>query len=323
TVTITNPTELDITNIVFNYNLTPFSAIDAKGCGLNENQMQWKGSLKPKYDKVCTATIYADREGKYSLSGNLEYFNGFETEKKAANATEVNVLPKQLKTTHFIDNETEVKKPFYYNISLQNLHQSEDIRYTGTIALPAHVSLIKDIPSFEKNAKILKHIMTLKPKESINYSLYLEKNSKGREPITLRLDYTIKGISDSIENSTYIDAIEALPITEAIQAAEPEPEKKQEKQNETSNLTAAQVQTAPQTADENKTTETKLKPENKTAEQVVVIDIQKPGFFNKNILLLIIAVIVSFLVVVLTVFKIRKGRKKDENIEKLKEELKL
>jgi len=53
-----------------------------------------------------------------------------------------------------------------------------------------------------------------------------------------------------------------------------------------------------------------------------VTDAQKPKFFNKNILLLLIAIFVSFLVVLITIFRIKKGKKKDDVMEKLKEELK-
>src|SRR3989338_6609077 len=66
-VTITNPTDFDISSIVFSYNLENFSIIETKGCELNDNVMQWKGSLQPKYDKTCTATISAGKEGTYSL----------------------------------------------------------------------------------------------------------------------------------------------------------------------------------------------------------------------------------------------------------------
>ena len=203
TITITNPTDFDITNIALNYDLTPFYVIDVKGCELNDRQIQWKGSLQPKYDKTCTATIAAEKEGTQNLAGNLSYFNGFETEKKATDSVTIKVLPKQLKISQFTDKNIEIKKPFYFNISLQNIHSSEEINSLAAITIPSHVSLIKDTPVFEKNAKVLKHSLILKPGAAINYSLYMEKLSEGREPINYRFDYTIKGISDAIENSTF------------------------------------------------------------------------------------------------------------------------
>ncbi|MBS3159015.1 hypothetical protein J4206_07040 [Candidatus Woesearchaeota archaeon] len=156
-VTITNPTEFDITDIVLDYGMAPFHVIEAKGCELDYRQMAWEGTLKPKYDKTCTSSITAEREGKYSLSGNLSYFNGFETEKKTTDTVAITVLPKQLKMSQFIDKNIEVKKPFYFNISLQNIHSSEDITSLATIIIPGHAALIKDTPAFEKNERVLKN----------------------------------------------------------------------------------------------------------------------------------------------------------------------
>ena len=322
-VTITNPTDFDISSIVFNYNLANFSAAEAKGCELNGNILEWKGSLQPKYDKTCTATIYSDKGGKYSLSGNLSYFNGYETEKKTTDALSITVLPKQLKVSQTLDKNIEVKKPFYLNISLQNIHSSEEISGFSTVTLPSHVSLIKDIPAFEKNARVLKHGLTLKPNAGINYSLYLEKTSDGQQPISLSFVYTIKGMKEEIENRTFVDAIVSEPIKAPVpEIKQPEPEIKKEELNKTINLTTVSGSQTAQTTSENKTAETKLKPENKTVEQAIVTDVQKPKFFNKNILLLLIAIFVSFLIVLITIFKIKKGKKKDDAIEKLKEELK-
>lgn len=315
TVTISNPTDFDITNIVFNYGLEPFSAVEVKGCELNDNQMQWNGSLKSKYDKTCTAIISADKEGKYSLSGNLSYFNGFETEKKATDALAITVLPKQLKVSKFIDNNTEIKKPFYLNISLQNIHTSEDITGLSTITLPSHVSLIKDAPVFEKDSRVLKLSFALKPGAGINYSLYLEKLSEGKEPINSKFVYTIKGINDVIENSTFVDVVSAQPASQPA-------ETKKEKSNQTINLTSISEAQITQKTSENKTNESKLEAGNKTTEQVTITAFQEPKKFNKNILLIIVVFIV-FIIVVLLVFKMRKGKKKeDEIMENLKEEIK-
>ena len=59
---------------------------------------------------------------------------------------------------------------------------------------------------------------------------------------------------------------------------------------------------------------------NKTIEQVTVTDVKKPKPFNKNILLLGGIVFATFLAIILIVFKIRKGKKKDP-LEKLREEI--
>ena len=317
TITVANPTDFEITNIVLNYNLENFSIIEAKGCELNGNILQWKGSLQSKYDKICTAIISAGKDGKYSLSGNLSYFNGFETEKKTTDALAITILPKQLRANQLIDKNIEVKKPFYLNLSLKNAHSSEEMSGFSAITLPSHVSLIKDVPAFEKNAKVLKRSLILKLGEEINYSLYLEKTSGGQQPISLSFAYTIKGIKEEVENRTFVDVITPEPAIKP-----PEPEAKQENPNETINLTAASEAQAAKAISENKTTEAKIAQENKTARQVITENIQKPKLLNKNILLLVIAVLVSFLIVFITIFKIRKGKKRDDAMEKLKEELK-
>lgn len=312
-VSITNPTDFDITNIQLTYDLDPFLAVSSKGCELSNNKISWKGSLQSKYDKTCSATIYHDKEGKYSLSGNLSYFNGFETEKKTTDALPITILPKQLKISQALDKNIQVKKPFYLNISLQNLHSSEEISGFSTITLPSHVSLIKEIPAFEKNAKALKRSLILKPNTEINYSLYLEKSSEGNEPIKLKFNYAIKNINEEMENSTFVDIIiPEPPITI------PEPEAKQEP-NETLSSNTTSGTAISQAESDNKTTETKQ--ENKTAQQTITESMQKPKLFNKNILLLAVSIGVAFLIVLIAVFKM-KGGKNNGEMEKLKEELK-
>ncbi|MBI2657177.1 hypothetical protein HYX08_00610 [Candidatus Woesearchaeota archaeon] len=322
TVTISNPTDFEITSIVFSYNLANFSVIEAKGCELNDNILQWKGSLQSRYDKACTAKISADRGGKYSLSGNLTYFNGFETEKKTTDALPITVLPKQLKVAQSVEKGIGIKEPFYFNISLQNMHSSEDIAGTSTITIPDHASLIKDIPSFEKNARVLKRSLVLKPGTGINYSFYLEKTSEGRQPIISRFSYAIRGLNEIIENSTFIDIITETPI-EKLPEPEikpQEPETKQEN-NETINSAATGEAQAANAISENKTTYAKIAQENKTAGQTIAAGIPKPKLLSKNILLVGASVIVSFLIIIVAIFRIKKGKKKDEVMEKLKDEL--
>lgn len=315
TVTITNPTDFEITNILLSYDLTPFSAISSKGCELNGNILQWKGSLQSKYDKTCTVTVYSGNEGKYSLSGNLSYFNGLETEKKTTDALPITVLPKQLKVSRLLDKDIEVKNPFYLNISLQNSHSSEEISGYSTIILPSHVSLIKEIPAFEKNAKTLRRSILLKPNTGINYSFYLEKSSEGNEPVKLKFSYAIKNVNEEIENSTFVDAIASEP---SIKAAEPEV--KQEKIDETNLTEKAETQNTQAIAENS--TESRIAAANASkTEQPIAETMQKPKFFNKNILLLGISIAVAFLIVLFTVFKM-KGKRKDDAMEKLKEELK-
>ena len=125
TITITNPTDFDISDIKFSYDLAPFLAINANGCELKENRLEWHGSLSSKYDRTCTATITAESEGTFNLAGNLSYFNSFETEKKNTATLQITVLPKQLRLVQSYDNYTEIKQPFYFNTSLQNINKQE------------------------------------------------------------------------------------------------------------------------------------------------------------------------------------------------------
>ncbi len=210
-ITITNPTDFEITNIAYSHDISQFFIKEVNGCTLNGNKITWQGSLQSKYDKVCTATIISEKEGTYNLIGNLSYFNDFETEKKTLSLA-AKVLPKQLKVDYIIDQGIEVKKPFYINLSLQNLNSDEEIDLVTTLELPSNIVLLKDVPSFSKDFNILKLSSTLDPSSTIDYSLYLEASSSGTNPIKQKYDYTIKNIQDTIENDTFINVLEPIPI---------------------------------------------------------------------------------------------------------------
>lgn len=312
-VTITNPTDFDITKIVFSYNLTPFYIYKVEGCSLNERQMAWNGSLKPRYDKACTATIAAEKEGTYSLAGDLSYFNGFETEKKKTDSVVIRVLPKQLKAVYIIDKGIEIKKPFYINISLQNIHASEDIEAFTTIGIPNHISLIKDNPAFAKDGKVLKHSSVLKPGNMVNYSLYLEAISHGQEPINYKHAYTIKGIGDLIENNTFVN----LTGIQASWLKEQEPDKNASAINA---VTEVAIQ-SPAAIIPNET-DAATAYGNKTTEQGITANYnQKPEFSNKKILLPISAALMAFLALFFIINRVRKRKKEStELMEKPKEE---
>lgn len=305
TITLTNPTDFEITDILFNYNLINFTIKEAKGCTLDNSKMTWQGSLQPKYDKTCTATIIAEREGKYSLAGNLSYFNGFEKEQKNIDALAVTVLPKQLKVTQLIDKSIELQQPFYINLSLHNMHQSEDIEAYITITLPSHISLIKDKPAFNKEGRVMKQSLILKHGNIANYSLYLEAGSYGQETISYRYFYLVKGISDAIENSTFVDIAGFKPL---IKSSEP----KIQEPNATSNETAVQEPLqSPQAADTNKTTAAVA--ENKTAEKAAIAEIEKKTLseklssrFSRNEVLLLAGAAVVVFLIIFSVIKIRK-----------------
>ncbi len=209
-ITITNPTDLDIVNIGYFQDLDPFFVGDVEGCSLDGSQIRWQGSLKPKYDKVCSASIISDKEGAHSLSGNLTYFNGYETEKESTDFS-ITVLPKQLKVTQTVDQNIETGMPFYVNTSLENINQDEKIDVSITVELPRSVFLIKDIDWFSKELNVLKRSLALNPGFIYNYSLYLEASSQTSSPLKQKFAYTIKGVRDVIENSTFLNPLEPRP----------------------------------------------------------------------------------------------------------------
>lgn len=325
TVRITNPTDFDITKIAFNYDMAPFYVREVKGCDLNEKQMLWNGSLKSKYDKTCTAAIVAEKEGTYSLAGNLSYFNGFDNEKKTTDTATIKVLPKQLKAAYIMDKNVEIKKPFYINISLQNIHASEDMEQITTINLPDHISLLKDAPAFDKDARVLKHNSLLKPGNMLNYSLYLEMLSQGKEPINYKYAYKIKGINDVIENNTFF-SVGIEPLNKPL-----EPQIRQEVANDTvvTNVTITK-DSVQSTKASNASTITTIEsqPDNKTAEKVIVIaDNLKSKFLNKKVLkisvigLIVLAVIVIIMYVAIS-FKSKRKIEKEPEIKETLEEIK-
>jgi len=211
TITVTNPTDFEITNIALNYDIRDFTVNEVKGCALDGTKISWQGSLKSKYDKACIAAIIAQKEGTFNLNGNLSYFNGFETEKKPTDTLTIKVLPKQLKASFSFDRNAEVNQPFYFNVSLQNIHDAEKIEESVTVELPSNMKLLKEVP-FTKEFNILKRSLILEPKSSFNYSLRLQASSWGNNPIRQKFDYTIKDIRDIIENDTLINVIDPKPI---------------------------------------------------------------------------------------------------------------
>ncbi|MBI2652388.1 hypothetical protein HYX00_02880 [Candidatus Woesearchaeota archaeon] len=212
TVTITNPTDFDITGISYNEDLAPFSIKEVKGCRLEDNQMTWQGSLQSKYDKICTAMIVAEKEGAYTLTGNLSYFNSYETEKKKTDSVAITVLPKQLKVSQLIDKDIEVKQPFYINLSLQNINKDEKIEASITIEVPSNIAILKYSTEFNKEFNVLKLRPVFEPGSIKNYSFYLEASSESTNPIKQKFDYTIKDIRNIIENDTFINPLEPKPL---------------------------------------------------------------------------------------------------------------
>lgn len=211
-ITITNPTDFDITSIIYSQDLAPFSIGEVKGCTLDGSRIAWQGSLKPKYDKTCTAAILAEKEGTYALAGNLSYFNGFETEKKTTDSVVVTSLPRQLKVSRLIDKNIEVRQPFYINTSLQNINKENKIEVRIAAEIPGNMALLKDVAGFTKDNNVLKLNSVLEPGSKISYSLYLQSSSASAAPVKELFDYVIKDTHDVIENITVISPLEPKPV---------------------------------------------------------------------------------------------------------------
>jgi len=211
TVTITNPTEFEITNIDYKQNLTSFIIKELKGCSIDQGNMIWKGSLKSKYDKICTATIIAEEAGTFSIAGDLSYFNSYETEKTTTEAATIIVLPKQLNVSRSIDKDIEVKRPFYINYSIQNRHSTEKMDISITIEIPNTIALLKEPTQLNKDLNILRRSLILDPGSFLNFSLYLEA-SADYNLIREKYNSAIKDIRDTLEDSISIYALEPKPI---------------------------------------------------------------------------------------------------------------
>lgn len=208
TITITNPTDFDVTQIIYVQDMSPFYVKESKGCSLDQGKLSWQGSLKSRYDKICSAVISAAKEGTFSMAGNLSYFNSYETEKKATDALQIKVLPKQLVISKRMDNVTEVRQPFFVNMSVQNINKDEKIEADASIELPGSIVLLREIPGFGKDSNILRRRIILEPGTIFNYSLYLQASKEGAIPIKQAFDYAISNVRDVLQNETLVNAAE-------------------------------------------------------------------------------------------------------------------
>ncbi len=311
-ITITNPTDFQISGINYTGDFAPFAVAKATGCELDGNKILWQGSLQSKYSKKCTATIIAEKDGAYNLVGNLKYFNSLEAEEKTTAPALVKVLPRQLQLIKLIDNNTQVNKPFHMNMSLQNIHNEEDIRLSIEIEIPSSIDVLKTKPEFDITARTLKKgIVTLRPGAFFNYSLYLEETSEGYDPITQEFRYVIKGINDVIENTTFLRQPQVEPTAEPkIENAMPENISSAINNQTNESATAAteiSAQLPHDTSAEN--TSAKYQQENKAAGQPVETENPKRSFLDKKTLTLIALVSLTLLIVFLIVSRIRKRKK--------------
>ncbi len=212
TITISNPSDFDINSIMYAEDLSPFDIFLVEGCDVRGSTLAWKGSLNAKYDKKCSATITTEKGGIYNLAGNLSYLNPYETEKKNTDTLTVTVLPRQLKFWYDIDDNIEVKQPFYLNESINNIHQEEKIEVRLSLRVPNNARILKSHVLFNKEGNTLTRSFTLDPGTGFNYSLYLQADYESEAPITHTIDYEIKGIKSTVVNETFINALEPKPM---------------------------------------------------------------------------------------------------------------
>ena len=222
TITITNPTNLDVTDIDFSFDQSNFSVIGAKGCTLSGGKVSWKGSLKPNYDRECTVVMVApQKQGTYTISGKLSYLNGFEKETKTMDSLPITVLPKQLKFIGVVSNDTDFSKlevgdSFHLNASIQNLNDLENLYMEATVFIPSNTILLKDLQFFDKNGGILERKFVLKPRQFFNYSIYLKATGQGSGRLVNSFDYEIKNLKETVENLIMVESTEPKPIIELI-----------------------------------------------------------------------------------------------------------
>lgn len=211
TINIKNPMDSDITKITFHEDFQPFEVEGASGCILNLTKLTWQGSLEPTVEQVCKAKIVAKSEGTYTFTGNLNYFNGANTETRKTSIT-ITVLPKQMEFKISADNETEAGAQFFVNFSLKNIHHDEDSNSFLQFKLPNNVELTNNISGFALDFGILNYSTEIGSDEEQYYSLYLKALSAGNISIRYKITYTIKNITNVMENETFIFIKEAKQL---------------------------------------------------------------------------------------------------------------
>ncbi|GEM_PF-2206131 len=212
-IKVTNPTQLDISKIAYSEDFAPFEILkyEGSGCQKEGTRITWTGNLPSNYDFSCTITASSRSEGNYKFTGNLTYYNSYETEKKNTDTLSITVLPKQLQNKLMIDGGVEIKMPFYINGSMKNINSDEKLYVLATIEVPGNMAILKRKPQSNKDSKIISYSMNLGPNEEFNYSLYLMAESESKIPVHYLFDYTIKDIRDTIENYTFVQAAEPKP----------------------------------------------------------------------------------------------------------------
>ncbi len=212
TITLLNPSELDIKDISYAEDFSPFALTDIKGCNLDGSTLSWHGILKSKFDKTCTGTLTSEKSGSYSLTGNLSYLNPYDTEKKNTDSVSITVLPMQLVFSRSLDNNTEANRPFFFNSSISNINPDEKMEVSIKIQIPGNIDILKFDRGFMREINLLTRSMTLDPGAGLNYSFYLVPRFESSTPFTQTFDYKIKEIKNALSNETYLNALVPNPV---------------------------------------------------------------------------------------------------------------
>ena len=212
TVIISNPTDFDFTGVSYDVDLSKFFVSDVIGCDYENKHLMWKGTIKSKFDKICTGSLRAENDGTYKISGNLTYYNIFDVMKSNINTAAITVLPRQLKVVQLTDNYIEIGQPFFINATLQNINSDNKIDVHEVIELGDGMELIRKVYGLSRDYNVLTYDKTLEPGSSDDYSVYLKSSSPGLNVIKHKFDYTIKNIKYSFENYTYLNVIEPKPL---------------------------------------------------------------------------------------------------------------
>ncbi len=221
TVTLSNPTDLDIKNIFYS-EIFSVAIINVDGCALKDNQISWSGPLQAGYKKTCTIGIIARQNGTYKMAGTMDYFNGFEKENKSTDTLAINVLPAQLAINQLVDYDIEILQPFYIKTTLQNINPAESMDTSVEINLPRNFILMNKMDGFSNDEGFLRSDFRLAHGSLFNYSLYLKADAESKIPIRQAINYKIKGLQYTINNDVFVKAPEPKPLINIILGSEPE-----------------------------------------------------------------------------------------------------
>ena len=211
TIRIFNPNNADIINISYNQDLSMFFIRSLNGCELDEKHVKWSGAIKPNFEKVCTATITAEKEGEYNLAANYSFFNFFETESGKSHKVDVTVLPHQLNINRTIDSSIEINMPFYMNITFKNIDESDYIDLRASIILPSGMKLLKGT-GINNGVNEISFNKRLDAVSSDFYYFYILPSSESKSPIKEKYEYILRSVKNTIENDIKADVLNPYPI---------------------------------------------------------------------------------------------------------------